>query len=531
MNRGKVARGCVVALAAAGILLFVRPAGAQFLAPALDRPGFDRRPTQPSLRLATLGGLSLAMPDENNEINLWDFGGSTLGLLGDRDSTSLDVYLDSGRQSDKHTLGTTDYQLDRDSRFHVGMEAVGRHPGSFAAGVDVGLLSNTTGTPAQPGIYRNYAATQPLAVPAMNGRMLGGNWGWGARFTFAGQSVNNDLKNFSQKGDEFDMSGGSAVDPPSPFDPTDGKLNVSGLGLGIGYYGIRGIQLAFNVDRLVSNQHQSFDTARRIYETDEHQPAGEYSVTGIAHKGWAQLGAQVGELKFHSTEQYRFSLSGGLVPSPLESRGDRLHRDFKQDWLRTRLQLDPPAVRGLTIASDFAVRYDREIVDPSIDPGNFNGFMQDLSGDTLVTTTSIAHTRSELRHWNAGAGLGYRVNSRVAFGVEGHRYNNAADNGVDVHARQRISDLRGGLEFVVTPSWMARLGGYHVGNDADVYTANNEDVTNAFTAGFGWAPRKSRSHRTVDAGIEYGRRSSNYPDPTEITGRVFRFVLYNRWAF
>src|SRR5882672_7059854 len=84
MNRGMVARGCAVALAMAGVLLVARTAGAQYLAPALDRPGFDRRPTQPSLRLLTLGGLSLAIPDENNEINLWDFGGSTLGLFSDR---------------------------------------------------------------------------------------------------------------------------------------------------------------------------------------------------------------------------------------------------------------------------------------------------------------------------------------------------------------------------------------------------------------------------------------------------------------
>jgi len=531
MNRGMVARGCVVALVMASVLLVARTAGAQYLAPALDRPGFDRRPTQPSLRLVTLGGLSLAIADENNEINLWDFGGSSLGLIGDRDSTSLDAYLDSGSRSDKHTLGTSDYQLDRNSRLQLGMQAVGRRPGSFAAGVDAGLLSNTTGTPAEPGIYRNYAATVPLAVPVLNGRMLGGNWGWGARFTFAGQSVNNDLRTFDEKGGEFDMTGGQAVDPASPFDPTDGKLKTSGIGLGVGYYGLHGVQLAVNVDRLVSVITQSFDTQRRVYETEEHQPAGEYSFTAIAHKGWVQAGGQVGELKYTSTEKYRFSLSGGLVPAPLVSRGNRLDRDFKQDWVRGRVQLDPPGVRGLTVASDVAVRYDREIVDPATNPDNFNQFMQDLAGDTLVTAVPVIATRSELRHWNAGVGLGYRVNRRVLFGVEGHRYNNARDNGVDVHTRQRITELRGGLEFAVTRAWTGRLGGYHIAQDADVYTANNEDVTNAVTAGVGWAPGRSRTHHTVDAGFEYGRRSSNFPDPTDITGRVFRFVLYNRWAF
>jgi len=262
--RGMVARGGVAAFVAAAVLFVAGPSFAQFLAPALDRPGFDRRPTQPSLRLVTLGGLSLAIPDENNQINLWDFGGSTLGLAEDRDSTSLDFYLDSGHRSDKHTIGGTDYQLDRDSRLQVGMQAVGRHDQSFAGGVDVGLLSGTTATPAAPGVYRNYASTQPLAIPVLNSKMFGGKWGWGARATFSGDAINNDLRTTTFQGGEFQFSKGEDVLPASPFDPTDIKQKVSGFGLGLGWYGVKSVRLAFNVDRLVSHINQSLDTARRI---------------------------------------------------------------------------------------------------------------------------------------------------------------------------------------------------------------------------------------------------------------------------
>jgi hypothetical protein len=54
-------------------------------------------------------------------------------------------------------------------------------------------------------------------------------------------------------------------------------------------------------------------------------------------------------------------------------------------------------------------------------------------------------------------------------------------------------------------------------------------VTNAFTAGIGWSRPKARHQ--LDAGVEVGKRSSNFPDPSDENGSTFRFVLYNRWAF
>jgi len=74
MNRGKWARGFVALATVVAWLGVARPVAAQFLAPALDHPGFDRRLSQPSLRLSMLGGVSLLFDDENNELNLWDFG-------------------------------------------------------------------------------------------------------------------------------------------------------------------------------------------------------------------------------------------------------------------------------------------------------------------------------------------------------------------------------------------------------------------------------------------------------------------------
>ncbi len=528
MHRGTVARSLALALAVTASAALVVPAHAQYLAPATDRPGPDRRSTQPSLRLAELGGLSLALADENNEINLWDFARSSLGLLEDRDSTSMDVYFDSGSITDQHTVGALDRELARRHRSVIGFQAVGRKPGSFAAGVDAGYLTTNTRVPAQDGIYNERSITTPIAVPTLNGRFGGGSWGWGAHLTLGAEATSDDFRYETLKNGTVQLTAGNLVTAPNPFIPDHGKTRVGGFGIGLGWSGIKGLQTAFNWDRITDRVRTSNTNKHRVFETEEPRPSNEFSFAAIAHPGWVTLGGQVGRSKFDSKEEYRFSLSGGLNGPPTVARGDVLNRAYRQKWLRTRVALEPPAIRGLTVAGDFAVRYDKDEATPATARGNYNDFQQSIAGDTLGLGLPVVQSKEELRHWSGGVGVGYRITSRVLLGVELHRYQNARDASV-LHVRQRIKELRGGLEFAVTPAWTGRLGGYHVSDDADVYTAQNERVTNALTAGFGWARPSARY--ALDGGIEVGRRSSNFPDPTDENGSTIRFTLYNRWAF
>jgi hypothetical protein len=529
MHRGLAARSLAFALAVAAIPGIATTAHAQYLAPATDRPGFEGRPTQPSLRLAMLGGLSLAIADENNEINLWDYAGSSLGLLGDRDATSMDIYFDSGSLTDKHTVGAQDTEMKRAHRGIAGIQAVGRSTGKFAAGLDAAYFSAGTRLPAQDGLYTDETHTVPLAIPTFNGMMFGGKMGWGAHLTFANGSAKDQYKRETIKDGTVQLSDGELTSTPNPFTPDHGKTKVGGFGIGVGYEGIKGLQTAINWDRTSATVKESNTSARDVYETEEPQPANEFSFAAIAHPGgWGTIGVQVGTGKFKSKVEYRYSLSGGLNGPPLVSRGDMLYREFKQDWFRTRVALTPPGLKGLTVGGDFAVRYDKDVVDPSTAPNNYNDFMASIAGDTLGITKPVVASTEELRNWSGGAGLGYQVSSRVLAGLEGHRYQNTHD-AEGLHAREVIAELRGGLEFQVTPAWTGRLGGYHVSDDTDALTANNERVTNALTAGVGWTKPKSRY--AVDAGIEVGRRGSNFPDPTDESGSLFRFMLYNRWEF
>jgi hypothetical protein len=527
MNRGKWARGFVALATVVAWLGVARPAAAQFLAPAVDRPGFDRRLTQPSLRLSMLGGVSLLFDDENNELNLWDFGGSSLGLLSDRDSTSFDFFFTSGSSATKHTVGTVDREIQRASGLNAGLQAVGRSPGKFALGVDAGYLVGETGIPAQTGIYQSRSSNTPVAIPVLNGTAFGGKWGYGIRFAFTNSSINNDLKTETEKDGEILLQDGDVVGSP-PFDITEGKIHASGLGLGIGYTPSKTFNVALNFDELNNKVHGSNNNARRVYELDEPQNSGEWSLTAIARPSWVVIGAQIGRRSFDSSQEYRFSQSGGLNGPPLVSRGDRLLRDFRQDWLRSRVLLNPTSLPNLAVAGDLSIRYDRDQVDPATTPGNYNEFLVDLSIDTLQLGPAVTSTLDELRHWNAGLGASYRLTTRLQFGAEGHRYNTALD-GPLVHSRQKLTDLKAGAEYVVSSTWTGRAGYSHRSADDDVYTLQNETVTNLATFGAGYA--RPGTQYSLDAGFEFGKRDSNYPDPTKTTGSLFRFMLYNRWAF
>ena len=81
-------------------------------------------------------GLSIAAPDENNEINLFDFGDNPAGLLADRDAWSVDARYSHRERFDR----------DPESR---GIEYLGdiysvlaafRNTGSRAIGVELDYL-------------------------------------------------------------------------------------------------------------------------------------------------------------------------------------------------------------------------------------------------------------------------------------------------------------------------------------------------------------------------------------------------------
>lgn len=525
MNRAVPAHAlCVAILLAAG--LAAAPARAQFLASELERTLFDQRLRQPSLRLATLGRLSLALDDENNEINQWDFGGSPVGLLDDRAGNSVDLFIDDGGRTAERTVGGLERKVDRVKGSVYGLMAASRNPGKFAFGVDAGFQALGTGFPREIGTYQDQSASLFQGAVTATGRILEKKVGWGARLAFGKERF--ESRRTLDDG-ELDLEGGDALEELSIFDRNEGSGSFTQLGLGLGWMAASWGDVSLNWEHNQQTVKADNTTRRRIYETEEPRGVDVLSLTTtLRPTPWVTFGGTVGTGGFDADETYRFTLSLGQGAPPAQSRGDRLSRDVEGEFLRTRLALSPPGVPDLMLGADFNVRYRREETIAATGPGSLNDFLDFAERNGFILGPPLAGDLHELRHWDAGLGLGYALSPRLRLGVEGHRGNDARD-GTLVRLRRRVTDLQAGAEYDVTPSWQARAGVFRRGLDDDVFTRNNEGVATALTLGAGYKPTGAKF--ALDAGVEILDRSTDYPDPTDGTGSGFRFVLYNRWSF
>src|SRR5688572_7120981 len=521
----------VPALIAVALAPLLAPtlARAQFLESGLDRHQFDQSLRQPSLRLVTLGRTGLVFEDENFEINQWDFGRSTVGLLGDRTGHALDLFVDNGDRIAKNTVGQLTKEVERVDGTVFGLSAVARNPDKFAFGIDAGLQNLGTGLPRELGTYQDdKVGLRDIAFTA-NGRMLNKTLGWGARLAFGKEEYDHRLRNQTLEDGELKLDGGDTFEPLSIFELVEGSGQSTRYGLGLGWMTSPLGDLSINWDHSALTVRGSQNTRRRIYEVEEPRGIDIWSVVATLRPAeWVTFGGTAGFGSYDTEETYRFSLSLGQGAPPAISRGTRYTKDVEGSFLRTRIALEPEALPDLTIGGDFNVRYEKEDATVATGEGSFNDFLDFAERNGFILGPHLENTLDELRHWDGGVGVGYQVTEDVKVGVEGHRANDAFD-GTIVHSRRQVTDLRGGVEASLGTEWKGRLGGWRRELDEDVFTENNEGVATALTLGAGWQPTGAKW--TLDGGVEILGRSTDYPDPSDGTGSGFRFVLYNRWAF
>lgn len=128
----------VVAVLFAVLLVLPSMAGAQYLSFDAARRGQAVSEARPSLRLDAMGGLHLVIPDENNELNLSDFGGNLAGVLSDRGGWSVESWL--GRNNAFVDLNTVYHGQDVRQRSRLdfedgGLDVVYRREASHALGM------------------------------------------------------------------------------------------------------------------------------------------------------------------------------------------------------------------------------------------------------------------------------------------------------------------------------------------------------------------------------------------------------------
>ncbi len=129
-------------LGLAGVLVVAGASRAQYVLVNGERNQHAIAAARPSVRLMSMGALGLTIPDENNEISLYDFGGSLAGVAQDKDAWSLESWGMSSRQTDDfiQPLGSRD--VPQSVRFrdeNAAVDAVYRNPGRRAIGITRGF--------------------------------------------------------------------------------------------------------------------------------------------------------------------------------------------------------------------------------------------------------------------------------------------------------------------------------------------------------------------------------------------------------
>jgi hypothetical protein len=116
----RVARAAQLALVVLAGILIGSVSGRSGLAPDQARAqlfdawsfgsGIELGPL-PSARLQGMGGMQVAVPDENNEIHLLDFAGNLAGHLDDKPDDHVDVFTGSRHWSDRTQLRALDQEF------------------------------------------------------------------------------------------------------------------------------------------------------------------------------------------------------------------------------------------------------------------------------------------------------------------------------------------------------------------------------------------------------------------------------------
>jgi len=482
-----------------------------------------------SFRLESMGGLGLAVRDEYNELNLWDFAGLPLGLAADRDSTSLDLWLDSGGRTFDRRFGSIEQETERRRDTQLAGETVVRS-GALAVGADFGTFSFRRGAPFGDRTHLTRNGSQPAFVPMASGHLVGA-LRWGLRGLVARERFHEQVWSDVQKGDRIGVgSTGDRLEAPNLFFPEDTKADALGLGASLGY--ARGSQVESGVyfDYRHEKLETDLETVRSIYNADEPRDVLGYGAAVIVRpRAHVEVGGAVGREWYASKENYRFTLSGGSVDPPFSGRGEKALHGDRRDFVRLRGQADLPHT-PVTVGAAFRVSYDRA-QQQAIEgrPSDFNDFIQTrVAGDTIQAPPIVENQLAETRSIEFGGGASVRaLESRATVGAEYRRFRDARSGDL-LLARATGWEARAGGELAVTRRWTARVGYRHHFEDQDSETPRNELVADRASVGLAY---EGLFHFTVEA---YGYREwwrSDYPDPEELGGPGSGLGLFLRRLF
>jgi hypothetical protein len=442
-----------------------------------------------SARLEGMGGLSIAVPDEGNKLDLNRYGGNLSALLWHIDTRKWDFWSRTGEVLDDRFDAQGARQRVRLDTSEYGGRMAWRDKDQRVLGLDY------------------VHDTIERGAGALDDSKIRGPW-WGlfgaqkvGRLVIGGgihlSSDNEDLTSqdfFAIRHDSHGQryAGSVAIDA--------GSLNI-------------GIQAERQVNQIGGNSRDAARFHEDVYTWK--RPIEAYDGSAI----WTVRGAfRARALKIDGRQDVRISWSDRMPENPgrvnVLLRAGTFNERTRSYEAGTRWEMRPTEAIVLT-ADGSIVRTDTKVVEGY----NFKG--------------SQRAQDSKERIARAGGGMSYQVHSRrLRFGVEGWvvrdgRKDAFVNDNAEVVAR--TLEIRGGAEYFVRDDLAVRAGYVRSAEDEDTDLPRTLGIGNGFSVGAGYLPRGGLVQ--IDAAIRVEKVLPNYDgDPSSETRRTYftvgaRFLL------
>ncbi len=514
------------------------PAHSQFFDPAIRSLDLGTGSPVRSARLLGMGRLALIGGDRDDELSLWDFAGSPAGIYDDDTVSTLTFRPGTDAADGAHDRFDGIRRQDLAARsLRLQFEGFRRDRLSGGVfGVVGALRSLRFDRPYSDALARRDEIGVPAIMPILSGRLPylgGGKVRYALRGRFEGEQAAQQYRLIQQNAaGQFISLDGDAANPPDLFEPDDYRVNTTGFGASFAMPVAGGHTAALGIDAVTQNIKGSNVGTRHSTERVEGRPylVGQASMVG--RLGALEYATDGRAWKANSSEDWRFTVSGGVGALALTGRGKLLDREERGSSLDSRIRWRSGSFE---LGGSFFTRAVEATRTPpgAADRTSFNAFILSLrnvaGADTLALPDSVVANEINDRTFGFAGGLGW-TGARTRLGAEFHwrrdlRYQQINGTGPE----RQAWDLRGGMEFRCNEVLTGRLG-YAISDvDEDTGTRQNEYTGHGPTLGLGLTP--TGAAWDVQAGWALQLRQSDFGDPSQQRQSRQNLSVSLHWRF
>jgi hypothetical protein len=444
-----------------------------------------------SARLEGMGGLSIAVPDESNKLDLNHYGGNVSALLWESDAARWDFWTHAATiLHDSFDAGGV-RQRDRVQTNEYGGRMAWRSKGRRVLGLDY-----------------SYDAINQGTGPLEQSKVRGPMWG-----VFGGQQVARVVLGggIHLIGDNQDRTSTDffAIRHKSSGQRYVGSLAIDAGPLVLGLQSERQVNQITGDSRDEARFHEDIYTWKRPVET--YSGSAVWSFSDVL-RGAVRARAQ----KIDGREDVRISWSDRMPENPARTNilvhagtFDERGRNYE---VGSRWEMRPSEAIFLTADGSIA-RTSTKIVEGS----NFKGSQR--------AEDSKEHLA------RAGGAVSYQAPSkRLRVGAEGWFIRDSRDDAIAATSVvARTLELRTGAEYFVQDAFAIRAGYLRSAEDEDTSLPRTLGIGNGFSIGGGYFPRGGLYQ--IDAAIRVEKVLPNYDGNPRSEKRRTYFSLGARFLF